>query len=105
MKGDPGEPISLPEVIISPNNQTVGENQTATFYCSASGNPTPTLIWSKVKGSLTEGNARSDKNSGRLEVSHATFNDSGGYICTAVNILGKEEKIAKLLVEGKCVFY
>ena len=105
LKGDPGEPISLPEVIISPNTQTVSENQTARFYCSASGNPTPTVIWSKVNGSLTEGNARSHKNSGKLEVIHANFNDSGDFMCTAVNILGKHEEIAKLVVEGMCVIY
>ena len=96
-KGDPGESsISIPEVIVSPDTQTVSENQTATFYCSASGNPQPTVTWTKVKGSL----ARSHK-SGRFDITHSTFSDSGDYKCTAVNILGRDEKIVKLIVEGE----
>ena len=31
LKGDPGESISLPVAIVSPNTQTVRENQSATF--------------------------------------------------------------------------
>ena len=97
-KGDPGESISIPEVIVSPDTQTVSENQTATFYCSASGNPQPTVTWTKVKGSL----ARSHINQGgRLDITRSTFSDSGDYKCTAVNILGRDEKFVKLIVEGE----
>ena len=98
LKGDPGESISLPQVIISPNTQTVTENQTATFYCSASGNPKPTVSWSKVNSSLKE---RQMINGGRLQVIRSTFNDSGDFMCTAVNILGRAEATANLVVEGK----
>ena len=35
LKGDPGESISIPEAMVSPDIQTVSENQTATFYCSS----------------------------------------------------------------------
>ena len=98
LKGDPGESISLPQVIISPNTQTVTENQTATFYCSASGNPKPTVSWSKVNSSLKE---RRMINGGRLQVIRSTFNDSGDFMCTAANILGRAEATANLVVEGK----
>ena len=98
LKGDPGKSISIPEVIVSPDTQTVSENQTATFYCSASGNPQPTVTWTKVKGSL----ARSHINQGwRLDIPRSTFSDSGDYKCAAVNILGRDEKIIKLIVEGE----
>ena len=50
LKGDPGESISIPEAMVSPDIQTVCENQTATFYCSASGNPRPTVTWIRVNG-------------------------------------------------------
>ena len=100
-KGDPGESISLPKAIISPKTQTVTENQTATFYCSASGNPRPTVSWTKVNASLIKGHVVSDENSGRIEVIYSTFNDSGDYLCTAVNLLGRDEAVAKLIVEGR----
>ena len=100
LKGDPGESISLPVAIVSPNTQTVKENQSATFYCSASSNPKPTVTWTRVKGSLRDGSAKV-VHGGRLDIIHSTFNDSGEYKCTAVNMLGRDVKIVKLIVEGE----
>ena len=57
------------------------------------------MTWSKVNGSLVAGRFRSDKNGG-LKITKSTFNDSGDYMCTAVNALGKDEETAKLVVEG-----
>ena len=99
LKGDPGESISSPEVTVSPAIQTVTENQTATVNCSVTGSPRPTVTWSKVNGSLVAGRLATDQN-GRLEITKSTFNESGDYLCTAVNALGRDEKIAKLIVEG-----
>ena len=104
LKGDPGESISSPEVTVSPVTQTVTENQTATFNCSVRGRPRPTVTWSKVNGSLVVGRSATKKNGG-LEITKTTFNDSGNYMCTAVNALGRDEKTAKLIVEGKKSFF
>ena len=49
-KGDAGESISAPEVIVSPSSLTVTQYQTATFYCSAGGYPKPSVFWSKISG-------------------------------------------------------
>jgi len=46
------------------------------------------------------GRLATDQNGG-LEITKSTFSDSGDYMCTAVNALGRDEKSAKLLVEGK----
>ena len=100
LKGDPGESISSPEVTVSPSTQTVTENQTATFYCSVAGNPRPTVTWSKVNDSFKAGSFAGDKDGG-LKIIKTTFNDSGDYMCTAVSVLGRDEKTAKLVVEGK----
>ena len=99
LKGDPGESISLPVAIVSPNTQTVRENHSATFYCSASGKPKPTVTWTKVKGSLRNNIAKLG-HGGRLDIIHSTFNDSGEYKCIAVNMLRQDEKIVELIVEG-----
>ena len=47
-KGEPGESISSPAVVVSPVTLTVTEGGTASFYCSASGNPEPALMWSSL---------------------------------------------------------
>ena len=100
LKGDPGGSILFPEVTVSPVTQTVTENQTATFNCSVRGNPRPAVTWSKVTGFFVAGRLVTDQNGG-LEITKSTFNDSGDYVCTAVNALGRDVKTAKLIVEGK----
>ena len=42
-KGEPGESISSPSVVVSPVTLTVNEGETASFQCSASGNPEPAV--------------------------------------------------------------
>ena len=102
LKGDPGESISSPEVTVSPDTQTVTENQTATFYCSASGNPRPVVTWSSLNGSLGEETVST--NGGKLEISKASYKDKGKYVCTATNVLGQDKKLTNLLVEGGPIF-
>ena len=58
------------------------------------------MTWSKVNGSLKSGSFAGDKN-GALKIIKSTFTDTGHYMCTAVNTLGRDEKTAKLVVEGK----
>ena len=98
LKGDPGESISSPEVTVSPVTQTVTENQTATFYCSATGNPMPAVTWSKVNESL--GEKILSTNDGKLEIPNSSYNDTGKYVCKAISALGQDQKITSLVVEG-----
>ena len=95
-KGEPGESLSAPEVTVSSTSDTVTENQTATFYCSANGNPTPTVTWSRT--GVTKPIASPHN---KLEITKAVYNDSGNYVCTASSILGEVQKQVKLVVEGK----
>ncbi|XP_078383107.1 uncharacterized protein LOC144665694 isoform X1 [Oculina patagonica] len=95
-KGEPGESISAPEVVISPASLTVTQNQTATFYCSADGNPKPSVSWSKISGT---GLVNTDGPDNKLHIRSAGYNDSGSYVCTATNILGQVQKVVKLFVE------
>ncbi|KAL9961761.1 hypothetical protein ACROYT_G030775 [Oculina patagonica] len=73
-KGEPGESISAPEVIVSPASLTVTQNQTATFYCSADGNPKPSVSWSKISGTGMKNTAGPDN---KLQIRSAVYNDSG----------------------------
>jgi len=97
-KGDAGESISVPEVIVSPASLTVTQNQTATFYCSADGNPEPSVSWSKLSGT---GLVNTDGQGNKLQMKSAGYNDSGSYASTAANVLGEVKKVVKLFVEGK----
>ena len=94
-KGEPGESISAPVVAVSPAKLTVNEGGSASFQCSVSGNPEPALKWSK-KESQTE-----LSQSGTLLLRKVTGSDSGVYKCSALNILGQEEALVQLVVNGK----
>ena len=47
-KGEPGQSISSPTVVVSPVTLTVNEDGSASFQCSAGGNPEPALGWSEM---------------------------------------------------------
>jgi len=96
-KGDAGEEISAPEVIVSPVSLTVTQHQTATFHCSADGNPKPSVSWSKTSGT---GLVNTDVQGNKLQIKGVGYNDSGSYVCTATNILGQAKKVVKLSVQG-----
>ena len=98
-KGDPGESLSSPDVIVSPQSLTVNESDAASLQCSASGNPAPKVVWSRVNGSLPVG--RSGVFGGKLEVQNSEMNDSGVYQCEATNILGGARKRVQLVVNGE----
>ena len=44
-----------------------------------------------------------DGHDNKLQIRNTGYNDSGSYVCSATNVLGKTEKMVKLLVEGKMV--
>ena len=98
-KGEPGESISSPAVVVSPVTLTVNEGGTASFQCSASGNPEPTVAWGKLgkQSKITQ----SAVSRGKLELKKVTGSDSGVYQCLATNILGNSQEVVRLTVNGE----
>ena len=97
-KGEPGESISSPAVVVSPVTLTVNEGGTASFQCSASGNPEPELIWSNLENQSKI--RQSAVSGGKLQLKHVTGSDTGLYQCSATNILGDSRKVVRLTVNG-----
>ena len=93
-KGEPGESISAPTVAFSPTKLTVNEGGTASFQCLVTGNPVPTVVWSKsdLKQSAVSG--------GKLILQSVTGSNSGEYKCLASNILGQSKALVQLVVNG-----
>ena len=98
-KGEPGESISAPTVAVSPTKLTVNEGGSASFQCSASGNPDPAVVWSKLNSQSEI--SQSAASAGRLRLRNVKGRDSGVYQCSAENILGKALAVAQLEVNGK----
>ena len=99
-KGEPGESISSPAVVVSPVTLTVNEGGTASFQCSASGNPVPAIAWSKLDNQSEV--IQSAVSRGKLQLKHVTGSDAGLYQCSATNILGNSREVVRLTVNGNC---
>ena len=99
MKGEPGQSISAPKVTLSSSELTVNKSNSASILCSASGNPAPQVVWSRMNGMLpSRANITSD---GLMRIDNVRLHDSGKYKCVAQNILGRKEKVASLLVQSR----
>ena len=98
-KGEPGESISSPAVVVSPVTLTVNEGGSASFQCSASGNPVPAVAWNKLDNQSEI--AQSAVSGGKLVFKHASGSDTGLYQCSATNILGDSREVVRLTVNGK----
>ncbi|XP_032087651.1 basement membrane-specific heparan sulfate proteoglycan core protein isoform X2 [Thamnophis elegans] len=85
----------VPEIHVTPT-QTVEAGQTARLHCSATGDPTPTIHWSKLRAPLPwQHQVVNDT----LIIPRAAQQDSGQYICNASNSAGFTEAFIVLDVE------
>ena len=100
VKGDRSMSISAPYLQEPLTGITVNEGQTALLKCTASGHPTPRVIWSKVNSTLPVGRHVMES-SGALIVKNVTPEDDGIYSCRARNLLGSVNDSAKLTVQCK----
>jgi len=55
------------------------------------------VTWGKVNESL--GEKILSTNDGKLEIPNSSYNDTGNYTCTAINVLGQDRKMTKLFLE------
>ena len=80
-----------PGIITHPQNHTATEGYNVTLSCDATGNPLPTLLWTK-DGSLVNAsvNFRISLSSDRKQLTITNVNraDSGQYRCVANNSVG-----------------
>ena len=102
--GRPGDPISAPQVMLSPSEQTRDERGNAIFYCTAGGNPLPKVEWRFKGRKLLLGSKHLIKN-GELTIKRLNYSDAGLYTCAATNILGSHEGSGNLTVRGEKLTY
>ena len=71
------------------------EEQTIAIACSATGQPQPTITWSKSIGNLPDTAAVIN---GALKINNVSRKDGGTYICKAENILGTAVTTGLLMI-------
>lgn len=93
----PEEPI----VHTSPKIQTFVEGSTVNISCHATAYPAPTFTWSHLENDLDLSRMTYDDLSGVLQITDAQPEDSGNYLCTATNKLGRGTAVASLEYIGR----
>ncbi|XP_073512146.1 basement membrane-specific heparan sulfate proteoglycan core protein isoform X5 [Phyllobates terribilis] len=88
---------SAPVASVEQSVQVVLAGETATLRCSAAGNPTPSISWSKLRAPLPWQHQVVD---GSLVIPRVAQQDSGQYICNASNADGHAEVSITLDVEN-----
>ena len=77
-----------------------------TLSCNATGNPVPTISWTKDGSPISSNSSVSlSVDNKRLTITNVNRNDSGEYRCVAGNSVGNEiSNAAKVDVQCKCFF-
>ena len=88
---------------LHPGPSYVTEGSDFTFpVCHVTGYPAPVVTWRKSSGQLPPGRAHS--NNSVLQISNVRKSDSDAYFCSAVNLLGTDERKTLLVVGSLPVF-
>ena len=88
--------FSWSSTFLSSNGLMAEEKQNVTIACNATGQPQPSITWSKAFGSLPKHKA-AVKN-GALTIYHVAKNDGDIYMCKAENILGRTTSTVLVVV-------
>ncbi|XP_076367130.1 roundabout homolog 2-like isoform X3 [Tachypleus tridentatus] len=97
---------SRPVFLVRPKNQRVGLNSNVQFECIATGNPPPSIFWTKEGNQVlmfpdnTYGRF-SVTQEGTLAISGVTKDDRGYYLCSALSVV--ESAITKAYLEVTAV--
>ena len=73
-----------PQVIVQPEQQTIGQGEDLVLTCSASGDPRPSVIWTKV-GEEISASPRISVEGTSLRIRGAAVADRGMFLCTATS--------------------
>ena len=94
-----------PNIAQKPSDLSLGEGETATLECVASGHPKPTITWLRNDLALPLGDPRLrvNRGDGTLTIGELQTTDRGIYRCMASNELGTVSEFARLEVFGESI--
>ena len=87
-----------PTAIVIPAQQTVDEGASTFLSCQVTGDPLPTIQWSKIGGNVTDNHVI---DGGLLQIKEATKDDEGMYVCVAQNKKGVKQAMGIVNVRSE----
>ena len=91
-----------PQILLSSKALLAEEQQNVTIACTVTGQPQPSITWSKSVGGLPK--YRTEVRNGNITINKVEKKDRGTYICRAENILGSTTALAQLIVFSRLRF-
>ena len=85
-----------PRLFLSSNRLMAEEKQNVTITCNATGQPQPSITWSRALGSFPK--EKAIVNNGALTIYDVGKDDGGIYMCKAENILGRATSTVQLML-------
>ena len=94
-----------PQITTQPHAGSVTEGDNVTLSCNASGNPVPTISWTRDGSLVSSGDQRIGFEAGNRQLTITNVNraDSGEYLCVADNSEGNDTSNATTL-DVKCKY-
>ena len=93
-----------PKITAQPQNNTATEGENVTLSCNASGNPTPSISWTKDGSAVNSPRISLSSDNKQLTITNVNRYDRGDYRCVANNSIGAAvtSNAATLDVQCKC---
>ena len=86
-----------PEITAHPGSVEKTEGDNLTLSCNATGNPVPTISWTRDGSPVDSSKISFSANKTQLTITHVNRTDSGEYRCVASNSLGNATSNAATL--------
>ena len=77
-----------PEITAQPQNMTLTERENVTLSCNATGNPAPSISWTKDGSAANSLRISLSLDNKQLTITNVSRDDSGDYRCVANNSIG-----------------
>ena len=92
-----------PEITAQPQNKALTERENVTLSCNATGNPAPSISWTKDGSATNSLRISLSLDNKQLTITIVSRDDSGDYRCVANNNIGAavSSNAAKLDVQCK----